>query len=436
MWLVVLLTGVSIHAQDNSQDQSGESTTNGSTSIVQEVNSSVELVENKRETIAQLRTRKQELETENSNITLELVEIQARIAEIEAQAIKDEVDPSTIEIEVNDETKTIEILERDLVVKQTEFDSNKEQITQIDEEIAELQSGLDQEVNDFRGEIVVNSATTVSYFILIVIFWIIYEVAQVIITRFAPERLHGLIRFSLLAIALVATIITLFVAFAARIEFIFASFGVISAALVVALQDLVSSFFGWILILTQSQYKKGHIVRMGQGDSSVTGVVTSIGLLRTYLDEKIGNQHALDFEQNTGKVISFPNNKIFTEPIVNFSNNDPYLWYSLSLTITFESDAQLGYKVLNEYMQQWYEKHSDIRGKAKRENHKPRIYTHIAGDGPCFTIWYSSKIGAYRTTLDVLSRELLEVLDKHSLDLAYVTVRTVGNLDINQQKKK
>jgi len=195
---------------------------------------------------------------------------------------------------------------------------------------------------------------------------------------------------------------------------------------------MVSSFFAWMLILIQHQYRKDHIIRIGQDTDAITGVVTKVGFLRTYMNERVGVKSDIHFEQSTGKVVSFPNNKIFTSPLINFSVNDPYLWYSLSLTITFESDANLAYSVLNEFVQNWYESTTDIKGAKRKAEHSPKVFVNIAGDGPNFTIWYSAKIGNYRVTLRELSLELLEVLKKNNIELAYATVRTVGGLEISK----
>ena len=79
-----------------------------------------------------------------------------------------------------------------------------------------------------------------------------------------------------------------------------------SAAIVVALQNYVSSFFSYMYIISSRQFEEGDIIRTGNPFMTANGVVRTIGMFFTTIKE-------VDDElMFTGKTISFPNNLIFS----------------------------------------------------------------------------------------------------------------------------
>jgi small-conductance mechanosensitive channel len=368
----------------------------------------LESIENKRIQVAELRQKQTELERENLALNIEIQDLKLQIAKTNPQNVE-----------------TIAQLQSELENKTKLYEENQALIESNDTQINATQIELQNEIDRFRREVVTGGRVTATYLSVLIVIWVLYEVIIWVSKKFLPERIHSVIRIVALVLAFISSIIIVFIAFADKLEFLFASIGVISAALVVALQDLVSSFFAWLLITSQKQYNIKDIIKVGKDQNSITGYVSRIGILRTYLDQRIGDLSTLDFEQKTGKVISFPNNFIFSEPLINFTKNDPYLWYNYKLTITFESDADLANEIITDYMNKWYLDHTEIKGKKQREEYYPIVYTHIADDGPCFTIWFASRTGLYRSELKQISLDLLKVLKQNKIDLAYKTFRAL-----------
>ena len=238
-----------------------------------------------------------------------------------------------------------------------------------------------------------------------------------------------IITFSSTLLALIATLLTLLIAFIGNLALLITSFGVFSAALVVALQDFVSSFFAWILIGFSRIYRVGDTISITTGKGVVTGVVTTIGLFRTIFKEKIGGLDA-DKEMMTGKILSFPNNLVLKESLTNFTRDNNVIWHSINLIITFESDHRKARDILENICKQQFQFAMDheqqyFAGTYNTKQYKPRVYMNIAGDGPSFTIWFATKVGFFRERLEKYSEAILDAFQKEGIELAYTTNRVI-----------
>ena len=113
------------------------------------------------------------------------------------------------------------------------------------------------------------------------------------------------------------------------------SVGLISLILGLALQTPISSFIGWIYILVRSPYRVGDRIRVGDA----TGDVIDVGYLDTTLWE-FGGQY-LSTDHPSGRVIRFPNSKILSSSVYNYSwPLFPYIWNEIKFQIAYESDLE------------------------------------------------------------------------------------------------
>ena len=111
------------------------------------------------------------------------------------------------------------------------------------------------------------------------------------------------------------------------------SLGLISLILGFALQTPISSFIGWIYILTRSPYKVGDRIQL----DTFHGDVVEIDYLDTTLWEFGGDYLSSDLP--TGRLIRFPNSLVFSTAVYNYSwQKFPYIWNELPFHIAYESD--------------------------------------------------------------------------------------------------
>ena len=107
--------------------------------------------------------------------------------------------------------------------------------------------------------------------------------------------------------------------------------GLLSAGLAIALRDLVADFAGWLFILFRRPFDLGDRIQIG----AHAGDVIDRRIFQFSIME-IGNWVAAD--QSTGRVIHIPNQRVFLEPLANYSAGFPYLWNELKVLVTLESD--------------------------------------------------------------------------------------------------
>lgn len=113
------------------------------------------------------------------------------------------------------------------------------------------------------------------------------------------------------------------------------SLGLISLILGLALQNPITSFFGWVYILIRKPYRVGDRIKIG----GVTGDVISLSYFDTTLWEFRGDY--LSSDHPSGRIIRFGNGKVFSEYIINYSwPLFPYIWNELNFFVSYESDLE------------------------------------------------------------------------------------------------
>ena len=140
------------------------------------------------------------------------------------------------------------------------------------------------------------------------------------VSRYNLKRILRLV----IGLALVLIVISvLFVEWYAAVV----SLGLISLILGFALQTPISSFIGWIYILIRAPYRVGDRIEIGD----VRGDVIDVSYLDTTVWE-IGGRH-LSTDHPSGRVIKFPNTKVFSTPVINYSwPLFPYIWNEVKFT--------------------------------------------------------------------------------------------------------
>lgn len=109
--------------------------------------------------------------------------------------------------------------------------------------------------------------------------------------------------------------------------------GVAGAGIAFALQEVIASAAGYIVIYSSHFYKVGDRVLLG----GIKGDVIDIGLLRTSLME-IGDWVKGDLYN--GRITRVANSFVFKEPVYNYSGSFPFLWDEISVPIKTDGDFE------------------------------------------------------------------------------------------------
>jgi small-conductance mechanosensitive channel len=206
--------------------------------------------------------------------------------------------------------------------------------------------------------------------------------------------------------------------------------GVASAGVVIALQDVATSIFGWCVIMSGGKFTIGDRLEI----DGARGDVLDIQLMRTTLVE-VNNWLGVD--QPTGRVFIVPNNFVFKSRVFNYSHGHPYTWGVVDVTVTYAtpvaSALALFQKVLDEETREAFAEARQAAAVMERRygvedaDYHPKVYTRITENGVTFSLLY---VCHYRHTpmmRNRINRRLIAELETHGhIRLAYPTRQLVA----------
>lgn len=214
-------------------------------------------------------------------------------------------------------------------------------------------------------------------------------------------------------------------------------FGLVSAALVVALQDPITNLVGWGFINWRKPFEVGDRIQIGDNQ----GDVVDIRVFQFSMME-IGNWVGAD--QSTGRIIHIPNRTVFSSAVANYTKGSDYIWNEIPVLITFESDWQKAKSILQAVavrhaMQIDDEVEASFRKAAKKYFLKygklePVTYTSVKDSGVLLTIRYLHEPRKRRDSEQSIWESILVEFGKHdNIDFAYPTQRYYNHFNEGSQ---
>ena len=128
--------------------------------------------------------------------------------------------------------------------------------------------------------------------------------------------------------------------------------GLIGAGLAVALQKVVTAMAAYLLILRGRTFRVGDRIMMG----GVRGDVIDLGFLQTTIME-MGEPPAMQAadpaiwvrsRQYTGRLVMVTNDKLFDEPVYNYSREFPFIWEEMTTPIRYTGNWRRAEQILLE----------------------------------------------------------------------------------------
>ena len=132
------------------------------------------------------------------------------------------------------------------------------------------------------------------------------------------------------------------------------SIGLIGFGITFALQKPILNFVGWITIIFSRTYQIGDIISI----NNISGKVYDIRVMYTSISEL-----NLDGD-STGKSISIPNEFVLTTPVINFTKGTSYIWDTITIYLTYQSNWKKALKIVQEVVQNYYNK--NIKNEARK----------------------------------------------------------------------
>lgn len=216
--------------------------------------------------------------------------------------------------------------------------------------------------------------------------------------------------------------------------------GLVTAGLAFALQRVVTSLAGYLVILRGSTFGVGDRITMG----GVRGDVIALGFIQTTIME-MGQPPAVQgadpamwvrSRQYTGRVVTVTNDKIFDEPVYNYSREFPYLWEEITLPITYEADRERVEQILLEVATRHGADVPEVAEHALAEMRgryffdvpsvKPKVYLRLTDNWLELTLRFVTDVRGVRDVKDAMVRDILTQLDAAGIGLASATYDIVG----------
>jgi small-conductance mechanosensitive channel len=176
---------------------------------------------------------------------------------------------------------------------------------------------------------------------LIAVFVVVMGFLRRGVTRFIHDtnsryRIRKLINFAGYGLAAVV----LLVMFSNKLGGLAVALGVAGAIIAFALQEVIGSVAGWLVILLGHLYKHGDRVQIGD----FKGDVVDIGVLRTTLLE-IGGW--IDADAYSGRTVKVSNFYVLRESVANYSGEFSFLWNELKVPVRYGSDYRLAREIIS-----------------------------------------------------------------------------------------
>jgi len=218
------------------------------------------------------------------------------------------------------------------------------------------------------------------------------------------------------------------------------AFGFVTAGLAFALQKVVTAIAAYFVILRGKTFNVGDRIRM----ASVRGDVIALGFIQTTIMEmgeppsEQGDPPAMwvRSRQYTGRIVTITNDKIFDEPVYNYSREFPFIWEEMNVPISFKDDRARAEQIILDVAERHTVKQTEMgeemlremekRYFMKRTEIKPRVFWRITDNWIEMSVRFVSKTHGVRELKDAMSRDILKSFDEAGIGIASGTYEVVG----------
>jgi small-conductance mechanosensitive channel len=217
--------------------------------------------------------------------------------------------------------------------------------------------------------------------------------------------------------------------------------GLIGAGIAFALQRVITAVAGYFVILRGKTFNVGDRIVMG----GVRGDVLNLSFMQTQIME-MGQPPQVDANtdpamwvhsrQFTGRIVTVTNDKIFNEPVYNYTRDFPYIWEEVRLPIRFEDDRDKAESILLNAARR-HGLTCDKLGEPETRRLEqrfgvdvgevdPRVFWRITDNWLELTARFLVPDHGIRDIKDKMHRDILAGLDQAKIGIASATYEIVG----------
>ncbi|MBU1152139.1 mechanosensitive ion channel [Patescibacteria group bacterium] len=236
-----------------------------------------------------------------------------------------------------------EIAELENSYEQTEHLNNLE-IEQKNQEISKIKANIEKTREVAKNQFLTILKRAGIIIALIILSFLFGKIAKRAIRKnshkLSSERREILIKIVNIFVISVIVLVVIAIVFS-QFVMLLPFLALLGTGLAFAVRDVILSFLAWFFIGTQGRFKQNDLIEIGDA----RGRVLDINLIHTTLKET-GERGS------TGRIITFPNKKIFEETVRNFSAMYQFTWVILDFYLTRESNIQKAKNLMLETIQE------------------------------------------------------------------------------------
>lgn len=216
--------------------------------------------------------------------------------------------------------------------------------------------------------------------------------------------------------------------------------GLVTAGVAFALQRVITAIAGYFVILRGKTFNVGDRIVMG----GVRGDVIALSFMQTKImemgqpppvnsDEPAMWVHSRQF---TGRIVTVSNDKIFDEPIYNYTYHFPFVWEEIRLPVRYGDDrasveamlldAANRHAVTEERLDASQRDELERRYRISVGDIAPKVYWRLTDNWLELTVRFLSPDHGTREIKDAMSREILARLDVEGIAIASATYEITG----------
>ena len=219
-----------------------------------------------------------------------------------------------------------------------------------------------------------------------------------------------------------------------------AGLGIFSAGLAFALQRVVTALAGYVVIMRGNTFTIGDRITMG----GVRGDVIALTFTQTKIME-MGQPPAVQSadpamwvrsRQFTGRIVTVTNDKVFDEPVYNYTREFPFIWEEITIPIPYRGDVERAEAILTravtEHVEAIDRESEPVRRAVERryliglDDLTPRVFYRLTDNWVELSVRFITRDHGTREVKDAIARSILAQFKAASIEVASGTYEIVG----------
>jgi small-conductance mechanosensitive channel len=219
-----------------------------------------------------------------------------------------------------------------------------------------------------------------------------------------------------------------------------AGVGIFSAGLAFALQRVVTALAGYVVIIRGNTFSVGDRITMG----GVRGDVIALTFTQTKImemgqpPEVQGADPAMwvRSRQFTGRIVTVTNDKVFDEPVYNYTREFPFIWEEMSFPIPYRADRARAESILmhcvGAHVEALDTESEAVRNALERryfvtlDDLSPRVFYRLTDNWLELSVRFIVRAHGVREIKDAIARSVLKQFDEAHIEIASATYEIVG----------